>query len=158
MLAEGKKAPAFKLKGIDKKGKEIENSLKDILAEGKKTVLYFYPRDNTPGCTTEACDFKENMSRLCRKAVVVGVSPDTVEKHQKFMKDFGLNFSLLCDPDKKMMEKYEAFGEKTMYGKKTMGVIRTTYILDDKGKILKGWTNVRAKGHVEKVMEALNDL
>ena len=134
-----------------------KHALKDYA--GRKVVLYFYPKDNTPGCTTEACDFRDNMKRLARQDVVVlGVSPDSAASHVKFRDKFDLNFTLLSDPDKKMMAKYGAFGEKTMYGKKTMGVIRSTFLIDEKGKVLHVWPNVKAKGHVDKVLEKLAEL
>jgi peroxiredoxin Q/BCP len=156
MLKIGNKAPAFKLAGIDAKGKETTVSLKDLL--GNKVVLYFYPRDNTPGCTVEACDFRDSFTRLKKtKAVVIGVSPDKPETHVKFKDKQELNFPLLSDTDKKVAEKYGAYGEKKLYGKVSMGIIRSTFIIDEKGKIEKIWTKVKVKGHVDEVLAALND-
>ena len=156
MLKIGSKAPAFKLAGIDSKGKETTVSLKDF--PGKKVVLYFYPRDNTPGCTVEACDFRDSMKRVTStKAVVIGVSPDKVETHQKFRDKEGLNFPLLSDTDKKVAEKYGAYGEKKLYGKVSMGIIRSTFIIDEKGKIAKLWSKVKVKGHVDEVLAALKE-
>lgn len=151
---EGKKAPAFTLAGIDNKGKEIKCKLSELA--GKNIILYFYPRDNTPGCTTQACDFTENYSRLTKKGyTVIGVSPDSVESHLKFREKQGLNITLLSDPDKKIAEKYGAYGEKNMYGKKTFGIIRSTYIIDEKGKVTKLWRNVKATGHIDKVLDQI---
>ena len=155
MLEEGMKAPDFKLKGIDEKLNEGEFKLSEILKHGRPVILYFYPRDNTPGCTTEACDFRDNMNRLTGNAVVLGVSPDSVGSHKKFNQDHGLNFPLLSDPDHNVMEKYEAWGEKQNYGKTYLGVIRSTYIISPDGKIKKKMVNVKAKGHVEKVLNEL---
>ncbi len=154
MLKEGDKAPDFCLKGIDEKGEEKEFCLKDFL--GKKVVLYFYPKDNTPGCTQEACDFRDNIERIKEKgAVVLGVSPDSINSHKKFFEKYGLNFPLLSDPDKKVAESYGAYGEKKMYGKVTKGIIRSTFIIDEEGKIKKAFYNVKVKGHVDKVIENL---
>ncbi len=154
MLKEGNKAPDFRLKGVDEKGKEKDFTLKDF--KGKKVILYFYPKDNTPGCTVEACDFRDNFKSLSGSGVVVlGTSPNSVNSHKKFWEKQGLNFTLLSDPDKKIAEKYGAFGEKKMYGKVTKGIIRSTFLINESGKIEKKWNNVKAKGHVEKVIEAL---
>jgi len=155
MLAEGKKAPAFTLEGIDENGQETKFALKDFLAEDKDLVLYFYPRDNTPGCTTQACDFRDNMNRITAKAQVVGISPDSIERHVGFREKHGLNFPLLSDPDKKVLEKYDAYGEKKLYGKTTMGVIRSTYIIGSDGRIKRRMVNVKAKGHVDRILEEL---
>ncbi len=157
MLKRGDRAPEFTLDGIDAKGKDTTISLKDL--KGKRVVLYFYPRDNTPGCTTEACDFRDSEKRVAEtKAVVIGVSPDKVTAHQKFMDGHGLNFPLLSDPDKKIAEKYGAYGEKKLYGKVSMGIIRSTFIIDKEGRIERVWSKVKVKGHVIEVFEALKDL
>ena len=149
-LEVGTKAPAFTL--TDQDGEPV--SLKDFL--GRKVVVYFYPRDDTPGCTKEACQFNENLSAFSRADVMVlGISPDGAEKHTKFREKFGLTFPLLSDPDKKVMTTYGAFGEKTMYGKKVVGVIRSTFLVDEKGKIERAWYAVKADGHAAKVLEAL---
>lgn len=154
MLNIGDKAPEFTLDGIDAKGKEAKVSLKDL--QGKKVVLYFYPRDNTPGCTIEACDFRDSMARLSKsKATVLGVSPDKPETHIKFRDKQALNFPLLSDPDKKVSEAYGAYGEKKLYGKLSMGIIRSTFIIDKKGRIEKVWRKVKVKGHVIEVLDAL---
>lgn len=154
MLKIGDKAPAFTLTGIDAKGKVATVSLKDL--KGKKVVLYFYPRDNTPGCTTQACDFRDSTSRLKKtNAVLLGVSPDKPESHTKFRDKQSLNFTLLSDTDKKVAESYGAYGEKKLYGKVSMGIIRSTFIIDENGKIAKIWSKVKVAGHVDEVLDAL---
>lgn len=152
-IAEGKKAPAFKLPSTS--GRSI--SLKDF--EGKYLVLYFYPRDNTPGCTLEAQDFRDASQKLKSKgAVVLGVSKDSIDSHCKFIEKQNLNFDLLSDPDGKVIEKYGAWGEKNMYGKKSMGIVRTTVIIGPEGKVKKVFPKVRVKGHVDAVLETLSAL
>jgi peroxiredoxin Q/BCP len=152
MLKEGNKAPAFKLPSTE--GEDV--SLKDLA--GKTVVLYFYPRDMTPGCTTEACDFRDAKKALEKKgAVVYGVSKDSLETHGKFIDKYDLNFPLLTDKKGEVMEKYGAWGEKTMYGKKVTGVIRTTVVIGPDGKVKKVFPNVKVKGHVEKVLAAIDE-
>jgi len=149
-LEPGDKAPAFSLE--DQDGSTVTLSS----FRGRKVVVYFYPRDDTPGCTKEACQFNENLSAFQGLGVdVVGISPDKAAAHIKFRAKFGLSFSLLSDPDKSVMDAFGAFGEKTMYGKKTVGVIRSTFLIDEKGKIEAAWYNVRADGHAAKVLETL---
>jgi len=149
-LEPGDKAPAFSLE--DQDGSTVTLSS----FRGRKVVVYFYPRDDTPGCTKEACQFNENLSAFQGLGVdVVGISPDKAPAHIKFRAKFGLSFSLLSDPDKSVMDAFGAFGEKTMYGKKTVGVIRSTFLIDEKGKIEAAWYNVRADGHAAKVLETL---
>lgn len=143
----------FCLPAIDENGKEFEFCLKDYLGKGKDIILYFYPKDDTPGCTTEACDFRDNLNVLKDVAIVVGVSPDSIESHKKFKDKYGLNFILGSDKDLKVMKDYDAYGEKVMYGKKTVGVIRSTYIISPDGTIKKHWKNVKAKGHVEQIIK-----
>ena len=146
-LEAGAKAPAFTLTDTD--GKKV--SLKDFA--GSKVVVYFYPRDDTPGCTKEACQFNDSLSQFEGIGVpVIGISPD--KSHTKFRDKYRLQFTLLSDPDKTVMEKYGAYGEKTLYGKKTVGVIRSTFLIDEKGKIAKAWYSVKADGHAAKVLEA----
>ncbi len=157
-LEEGQKAPEFCLSGITPEGKEETICLSDLLKSNKYVILYFYPKDNTPGCTTEACDFRDNINILADKAIVVGVSPDSIESHKKFREKYNLNFYLLSDPEKQVLQSYDAYGEKKMYGKTTVGVIRSTYIISPEGKIVKKWRNVKAKGHVPKVVEELEKL
>ena len=147
MLKEGSKAPDFKLEADD--GKTY--SLKDF--KGKKLVLYFYPKDDTSGCTKEACDFRDNIKRFKKKdTVVVGVSKDSIKSHLKFRDKFDLNFPLLSDESTKMLEKYGVWKEKSMYGRKYMGVERTTFVIDEKGNIEKIYNKVKVPGHVEDVL------
>jgi peroxiredoxin Q/BCP len=148
-LKTGDKAPTFTLEST--KGK-----LKLSDYKGAWTVLYFYPKDNTPGCTTEACDFRDALPGLSAK--VIGISPDDLQSHQKFEGDFGLPFPLASDPDHKIAEAYGAWGEKKNYGKTYQGLIRSTFIIDPKGKIAEAMYNVKATGHVEKVSARLESL
>lgn len=148
------KAPDFCLPGIDENGNEKEFCLKDF--KGKKVVLYFYPKDDTPGCTKEACGFQENLNPIKAMGVeVVGVSPDSIASHKKFKEKYGLNFILLSDKDKKVAESYGAYGEKKMYGKVTKGIIRSTFIINENGEIEKAWRNVKVDGHVQTVIDYL---
>ena len=150
MLQEGNKAPDFKLK--DQNEKEI--SLSDY--KGKNVILYFYPKDNTSGCTAEACSFRDDFPKFKKvETVILGVSPDSVESHKKFAKKYNLNFSLLADEDKEVIKKYDVWKEKSMYGRKYMGVERSTFIIDSDGKIKKIFRKVKVQGHNEEVMEAL---
>ena len=142
-LKTGSKAPAFKLKNQD----DVAVSLADF--KGKKVIVYFYPAASTPGCTKQACDFQENMNVLKKAGYqVVGVSPDAPAKLTKFRKNEGLKFDLLSDPDMKIAKAYGAFGEKSMYGKVYEGLIRSTFVIDEKGKIEHALYNVKATGHV----------
>lgn len=140
----------IKLSGIDEKGVEKEYCLSDFT--GKKVILYFYPKDNTSGCTQEACDFRDNMNRLTKYAKVVGVSPDSIKSHIKFQEKQGLNFILLSDTEHTLAEKMGVWIEKSMYGRKYMGIDRSTFILDEKGNIIKEWRKVKVKGHVDEVI------
>ncbi|NOY06139.1 MAG: thioredoxin-dependent thiol peroxidase [Chlorobi bacterium] len=150
MLEIGKKAPAFTLP--DDSGKKV--SLSSF--KGKKVVLYFYPKDNTPGCTQEACDFRDNLARLrAEGAVVLGVSADSVERHRKFKQKYDLPFPLLSDESRQVLEKYGVWKEKKLYGKTFMGIERTTVIIDEKGKVTHVFPKVKVKGHVEQVLDAL---
>jgi peroxiredoxin Q/BCP len=151
MSLEGKKAPDFNLEGSDGR----QHSLQDY--RGKTVVIYFYPKDNTSGCTKEACGFRDNFSELASKgAVVIGVSKDSIASHGKFITNYRLPFVLLSDPDTSMMQVYGAFGEKVMYGKKTMGTIRSTVIIGPDGTVMKQWTKVaKAEQHPEQVLEYL---
>jgi peroxiredoxin Q/BCP len=126
---------------------------------GKWIILYFYPKDNTSGCTKEACSFQENYSDLAKhNAVVVGVSPDSVKSHQRFKEKYGLNFSLIADPDKSICNLFDVIGEKSLYGKKYFGVVRTTYIINPKGEI--AWVNPKVKvdGHTQEIINVLKSL
>jgi peroxiredoxin Q/BCP len=146
----------IKLQGIDENSVEKEYSLAAFA--GKEVVLYFYPKDNTSGCTQEACDFRDNYNRLTSKAVVVGVSPDSIKSHKNFQEKQGLNFILLSDPEHKLAENFGTWGEKSMYGRKYMGIIRSTFVLDKTGKIRKEWRKVKIKGHVDEVLEYLQQV
>ncbi|MGB5660252.1 MAG: thioredoxin-dependent thiol peroxidase [Thermoanaerobaculia bacterium] len=150
-IQEGKAAPAFTLTNQD--GEEV--SLDDL--RGKNVILYFYPKDDTPGCTKEACAFRDfNKEIQALDTVILGVSPDSPESHQKFIDKYTLNFDLLSDPDRKVMSRYGAFGEKNMYGKTVQGVIRSTVWIGPDGKVRKHWRRVpKAADHPEKVLEAL---
>jgi peroxiredoxin Q/BCP len=152
-LEAGTKAPLFTLP--DQDGNKV--ALKDFL--GEAVVVYFYPADDTPGCTKEACQFNDNLRAFSKLGVhVLGISPDGAEKHTKFRAKYGLKFPLLSDPSKAVMEKYGAWGEKVLYGKKTVGTIRSTFLIDSKGKIARAWYSVKADGHAAKVLEALATL
>jgi peroxiredoxin Q/BCP len=150
-IAEGQAAPAFTL--TDASGKKV--SLKDFA--GKNVILYFYPKDDTPGCTKEACGFRDFWKDIQRaNAVVLGVSADGAESHKKFVAKYKLPFPLLSDADRKVMTQYGAYGEKMMYGKKTVGVIRSTVWIGPNGKVKKHWARVaNAAQHPEKVLDAL---
>jgi peroxiredoxin Q/BCP len=149
-LEPGDTAPGFTLP--DQDGKPV--SLRDFA--GSTVVVYFYPADDTPGCTKEACQFNENLSAFQRSgANVVGISPDGAAKHVRFREKYGLSFPLLSDPTHEVMQAYGAWGEKTMYGKKTVGTIRSTFVVDGDGNVVRRWYNVRADGHAAKVLEEL---
>src|SRR5439155_20267066 len=129
-------------------------SLKDY--KGKKVVLYFYPKDMTSGCTAEACDFRDNIKKFEKKnTVVIGVSPDDTKSHVKFKEKYNLPFTLLSDASKKMLEDYGVWREKSMYGKKYRGIVRTTFVIDEKGRIEKIWDKVSVAGHVDEVLASL---
>ena len=153
MIEAGKKAPAFSLK--DQDGKTVK--LADFA--GKNVVLYFYPKDDTPGCTTEACNFRDEHSKLQKAgAVVLGVSPDSEARHAKFRAKYSLPFTLLADTEHEVAEKYGAWGEKSLYGKKYMGIIRSTFLIGKDGKVAKVWPKVKVKEHAGEVLEALKAL
>ena len=143
------------LNGIDENGNEKEYKIGDLA--GKTTILYFYPKDNTSGCTQEACDFRENKNRWSAKAQVVGVSPDSIKSHLSFKEKQGLNFILLSDPEHILAETFGAWGEKSMYGKKYMGIIRSTFLINEQGEVVKEWRKVKVKGHVDEVLSALEE-
>jgi len=146
-LKEGLKAPAFE--GIDQNGKEIK--LSDFV--GKKVILYFYPKDNTPGCTAEACNLRDNYELLLKKGfIIIGVSPDNEKSHKGFTVKYSLPFPLIADTSKKILNDYGVWGEKKMYGKSFFGVIRTTFIIDEKGIIEKIISKVDTSGHTEQIL------
>ncbi|MEZ4653867.1 MAG: thioredoxin-dependent thiol peroxidase [Candidatus Eisenbacteria bacterium] len=150
MIETGKKAPAFTLRNQD----DEKWALTDAI--GRWVVVYFYPKADTPGCTTEACDFTDSIKDFTgMNATVVGISPDSVAALKKFQDKYKLKVTLLSDPDKKVLEKYGAWGTKKLYGKETVGVIRSTVLIDPAGKVAHHWPNVKAKGHAAKVREAL---
>jgi peroxiredoxin Q/BCP len=150
MLKVGDTAPDFELPAAD--GKKIR--LSDF--RGKKVVLYFYPKDDTPGCTKEACSFRDNLALLKRKGtVVLGVSPDSVQSHAKFARKYNLSFPLLSDSSKKVLQAYGVWKKKQMFGLKYMGVERTTFLIDEEGKIAHIFSQVRVDGHTQEVLEKL---
>ena len=150
-IEEGKKAPAFSAK--DQNG----NTVKLADFKGKHVVLYFYPKDNTPGCSVEACEFRDEYAVLKKKGtVVLGISPDSEASHQKFIAKFSLPFPLLIDAEHELAEKFGAWGEKSMYGRKFMGIIRSTFLIGRDGKVKKAWPKVSVKGHVKEVLEAID--
>ena len=144
----------IKLQGIDIDGIEKEYSLNDF--KGQKVILYFYPKDNTSGCTQEACDFRDNINRLTSFATVIGVSPDSIKSHLKFKEKQSLNFILLSDPEHKLAEAFNVWVEKSMYGRKYMGIERSTFVLDQNLNVVKEWRKVKVKAHVDEVIDYLN--
>lgn len=153
MVDEGKKAPLFTLENQD--GKKI--SLKDFA--GKNVILYFYPKDNTSGCTKEACNFRDDFPKFGKmKAVILGVSPDSVQSHKKFSEKYELPFDLLSDEKKQVLEKYGVWKEKSMYGRKYMGVERSTFVIDKTGKVMKIFRKVKVENHNDEVMKIIKEL
>ena len=152
MLKEGSTAPPFKT--TDANGEAV--NLKDF--RGQKVVLYFYPKDDTPGCTKEACSFRDAFSKFKKKGIaVLGVSPDSEASHKKFATKYSLPFTLLADPDREIAEAYGVWGEKKFMGRKYMGVHRTTFLIDEKGKIKKVFEKVKPEDHASEVLEAFAD-
>jgi peroxiredoxin Q/BCP len=152
-IEPGQRAPAFTLTADD--GSKVR--LADL--KGRLVVLYFYPKDDTPGCTREACAFRDAHSRLRElDAVVLGISPDSIQTHGKFRDKYRLNFRLLADEKHQVAEKYGAWREKNMYGKKSMGVVRSTFLIDAAGNVAKVWKQVRVDGHDEQVLSALAEM
>jgi peroxiredoxin Q/BCP len=149
-LKEGAKAPLFKGKDQDEKWVSLEDY------KGKKVILYFYPKDDTPGCTTEACNLRDNYEDLLSRGfVIIGVSPDDEKSHAKFKAKHGLPFSLIADPEAKIIQSYDAWGEKNNYGKKYMGVLRSTFIIDEQGNIEKIIKKVNTGDHTRQILEEL---
>lgn len=152
-LSEGSKAPAFT--GVDQNGDKV--SLAQF--KGKKVVLYFYPQDNTPTCTEQACNLRDNFSALQKEGiVVVGVSPDEVAKHKKFEAKFTLPFTLLADTERTVIDQYGVWGAKKMYGKEYMGLLRTTFLIDEKGIIKKIFLKPKSKQHTEEILNAWKEI
>jgi thioredoxin-dependent peroxiredoxin len=152
MLKEGTTAPAFKT--TDQSGKTV--SLKDL--RGQKVVLYFYPKDDTPGCTKEACSFRDAFATFKKRGIqVLGVSPDNEKSHQKFVSKYKLPFTLLADTDRSIAEAYGVWGEKKFMGRTYMGVHRTTFLIDEKGKIKKVFEKVKPEDHASEVLDAFAD-
>ncbi len=151
MIEAGQKAPAFSMRNQDGKVTKLGDFA------GKNVVLYFYPKDDTPGCTVEACAFRDEHSKLVKKgAVVLGVSPDEEKSHQKFIKKFNLPFPLLVDDEHKAAEAFGAWGEKNMYGRKYMGIIRSTFLIGPDGVVKTAWPKVKPEGHADEVLAALD--
>ncbi|MGF7139931.1 thioredoxin-dependent thiol peroxidase [Roseimarinus sediminis] len=149
-LKKGDKAPVFT--GINQNGEEI--SLSNY--HGKKVILYFYPKDNTPGCTAESCNLNDNYQMWLDKGFeVIGVSPDSVDSHRKFADKFGFQFNLIADTEKKILEAYGAWGEKKMYGKSYMGVLRTTFLIDEAGIIEEIFEKVKTKDHTNQILSTI---
>lgn len=148
---EGRKAPAFALAGSDGRMHKLSDY------EGRSLIIYFYPKDDTPGCTKEACGFRDlNTDLLAKNAVIIGISPDSVATHRAFIKKYKLPFLLLSDPDHAVMKAYGAYGKKMMYGKEVKGVIRSTVVIGPDGKVMKHWTKVsRAESHPVQVLAEL---
>ena len=152
MIQEGDLAPTFTLPADD----GVDISLEDL--RGKSVILYFYPKDDTSGCTTEACEFRDTLPRIEEGgAMVLGVSPDPVASHKKFKEKYDLNFPLLADEDHAVAEAYGVWKEKSMYGRKYWGVERSTFLIDPDGKVKKAWRRVKPKGHAEAVAAELTE-
>ncbi len=150
LLEVGDRAPEFKT--TDQDGESV--SLKDF--RGRKIVLYFYPKDDTPGCTKEACGFRDDYSKFRkRKIEVLGVSVDDEKSHKKFAEKYDLPFRLLADTDKKIVKDYGVWGEKSLYGRKFMGIHRVTYVIDEKGKVAAVWPKVKPDGHADEILASV---
>ena len=153
MIQEGKKAPGFDLESSEGGSVRLED------LRGQPVVLYFYPKDDTPGCTREACAFRDRKAALKKRgAVVLGVNGDSLASHEKFKAKYKLNFPLLRDPDKAVAKKYGAWGEKVLYGRKTLGMIRSTFVIDAEGVVRKVFPRVKVDGHDAQVLAALDEL
>ena len=151
-IKEGNKAPDFT--ALDQDGKKVKLS---SFRDKKNIVLYFYPKDMTPGCTTQACDFRDQQKSF-KNTVILGVSIDSQERHQKFIEKYDLPFTLLADVDKKVVQKYGVWQEKKLYGKTFMGIVRSTFIIDKTGTVRKIFVKVKVKNHIEEVLNALKEL
>ena len=156
MPTAGERAPEFTLRGVDAEGNEAEVGLADL--RGRRVVLYFYPKDDTSGCTTQACGIRDAWPEFGRTdAVVLGVSPDDVKSHRKFGEKYDLPFTLLADPDHAVAEAYGVWKEKSMYGRKYMGIERTTFVIDADGVISHVFPRVKPKEHADQVLAALGE-
>jgi peroxiredoxin Q/BCP len=156
MLEKGDLAPDFALRGVDPSGEAVDIRLSEL--RGRPVVLYFYPKDDTPGCTTQACDIRDGWSRFREAgATVLGVSPDDLESHRRFSSKFGLPFTLLSDDDHEVAERYGVWKEKNMYGRKYWGIERSTFVIDATGHLSGVFRRVRPKQHVGQVMTVLED-
>lgn len=154
-LGPGDAAPTFTLENHD--GEQVH--LSDHLGKVENVVVYFYPADDTPGCTKEACQFSENLAAFAAsRADVIGISPDDAQSHRRFRDKYNLAITLLSDPDHAVASRYGAWGTKTLYGRTTTGIIRSTFLIGADGVILRSWYNVRADGHAEKVLEEIRSL
>ena len=151
-IKEGNKAPDFT--ALDQDGKKVKLS---SFRDKKNIVLYFYPKDMTPGCTTQACDFRDQQKSF-KSTVILGVSIDSQERHQKFIEKYDLPFTLLADVDKNVVQKYGVWQEKKLYGKTFMGIVRSTFIIDKTGTVRKIFVKVKVKNHIEEVLNALKEL
>ena len=151
-IKEGNKAPDFT--ALDQDGKKVKLS---SFRDKKNIVLYFYPKDMTPGCTTQACDFRDQQKSF-KSTVILGVSIDSQERHQKFIEKYDLPFTLLADVDKNVVQKYGVWQEKKLYGKTFMGILRSTFIIDKTGTVRKIFFKVKVKNHIEEVLNALKEL
>lgn len=158
MVQEGDLLPDFTLPGVDAQGKTGSFTLYGLLRQRPYLVLYIYPKDHTPGCTGQACDFRDAQPQWTQQAAVVGLSPDPVSSHERFAREQGLNFPLLSDERHEVIAPWGAYGEKKLYGKLVQGVIRSTFIIGADGRLVKALRNVKAKGHVGRVMQELEKL
>ena len=148
----GKKVPAFKADATN------ETKVQLSKLKGKKTIIYFYPKDNTPGCTTESNEFSENYKKFKRAgAEIFGVSRDSITSHEKFKAKFDFPFELISDPEEELCHLFDVIKEKNMYGKKVMGIERSTFVIDESGKLMKEWRKVKVKGHVDEVLEFVKE-
>ncbi len=153
MIEEGTKAPDFTLPDKDGNAVSLESY------RGRYVLVYFYPKDNTPGCTAEACSIRDAMPDFSALSLsVIGISPDKAESHRRFAEKYSLDFTLLSDTDHRTMEAYGAYGEKTLYGKKTVGVIRSSFLIDPEGNVVKVWKKVNTKTHGEDVKKAFSEI
>jgi len=152
MISEGDTVPKFELEDSD------GNKIKSMDLKGKKHVIYFYPRDFTPGCTTEADEFSKDYNKFKKSGIeIVGISPDDVNSHKKFCEKMGIRYVLLADTDKEVSKKFGVWGKKKFMGKEYMGVIRSTFLVDEKGKIFKVFPKVKAAGHAKEVLDSFTN-